>query len=188
MRTLLTWRDINGWFYESEGVALQEVCRGKIVLEIGAWKGRSTCCIAEVAQAVVTIEHFKADDCIRKLYPNVQSPESLADDLTRNIEACGASDRVTVIHGDWKTTLTTAINIMRDGGAMPHVIFYDADHQVGPVTEFLDQMNAHSFSGVICLHDYKPGEYPESVNAVNKFARTNNRSIRVVGSLAILTP
>ena len=43
------WFDIEGPFSHPNGTSLQGLAAGKIVLEIGSWKGRSTVCLAEVA-------------------------------------------------------------------------------------------------------------------------------------------
>lgn len=56
------WADIPGWFECEQGIILQKLCRGKIYLEIGSYKGRSTVCAAEVAKQVYAVDTFKATD------------------------------------------------------------------------------------------------------------------------------
>jgi len=54
------WTEIEGQFTESEGDDLQELSKNKVVLEIGSWYGRSTVCLAEVAQQVYACDPHKA--------------------------------------------------------------------------------------------------------------------------------
>lgn len=49
--------------YGDEPKLLQKVCKGKTVLEIGAYEGYSTLIIAEVAKHITSIDTFEAD-CI----------------------------------------------------------------------------------------------------------------------------
>jgi predicted O-methyltransferase YrrM len=55
------WREIGGWFDEEEGEYAQTFCQGKKVLEIGAFHGRSTCALSDVAEEVHTIDNFTLD-------------------------------------------------------------------------------------------------------------------------------
>lgn len=187
MRTMLTWKDISGWFLDCEGDALQEVCRDKYVLEIGAWQGRSTICIAEVAKAVITIEHFLADDSIRKFYPQPRSPNALRADLEQNLQASGVAPLVTVIDGPWEEHLVPCLgNRWFSGG--PDVVFYDADHRWQSLSKFTNLMRP--YKGTICIHDYgKPDpEWKLATAIIDRFAKVTDRTIRVVGSLAIMQP
>lgn len=55
------WEKVPGWLTRAEGDALQRLASYKEVLELGAWKGRSTCCMAERAQHVTSVDHFRGD-------------------------------------------------------------------------------------------------------------------------------
>ena len=55
------WKEIGGWFDVEEGEYAQVFCLGKMVLEIGAFHGRSTCALADVATEVHTIDNFTLD-------------------------------------------------------------------------------------------------------------------------------
>lgn len=54
------WTDIPGWFECEQGLILQKLCRNKIYLEVGSYKGRSTVCAADVATRVYAVDTFKA--------------------------------------------------------------------------------------------------------------------------------
>lgn len=53
------WNQIAGFFEKEEVEKIQELARGKVCLEIGAFYGRSTLALAEVAKEVYTIDTFK---------------------------------------------------------------------------------------------------------------------------------
>lgn len=48
-----------GWLTDVEVDELRRLARGRVVLELGAWKGRSTVVLAEVATFVVSIDHHR---------------------------------------------------------------------------------------------------------------------------------
>jgi hypothetical protein len=56
----MDWMKIQGWLTQQEGLKLQELCRDKIVTEVGSYKGRSTVCIASVAKLVFSIDTHRA--------------------------------------------------------------------------------------------------------------------------------
>lgn len=55
------WTEIEGWLSPAEGQALQELAAGGDVLELGAWKGRSACCLAQTARSVVSADWHGGD-------------------------------------------------------------------------------------------------------------------------------
>lgn len=194
----MRWQDVSGWLFDSEGAALQEVCRGKVVLEIGSWKGRSTCCIATVARHVTTIEHFQADDSIRKYYPAPTPPDAVRLELQRNLIACGVQDKVTVVDAMWEDVLDATNHTASD--TQPDVVFYDADHHWKSIQRFLQRVE--DFRGTLCIHDYgkKEPEWAFATKLIDGFVygsdklrvsrnlpATPVRQLRVVGSLAIIT-
>lgn len=178
-----TWKEVSGWLLESEGEELRRLCAGKHVLEIGAWQGRSTCAIAEVAKSVITIEHFLADESIRKYYPNPRSPGDLRADLEHNLQDCGVAQWVTIIEGSWEDHLMPCLgNRWFSGG--PDVVFYDADHRWQSLQKFLSTML--SYPGVVCIHDYgkTEPEWDMATRLIDGFnLHTDREVISLVGSL-----
>ncbi len=55
------WLSIQGWLTEVEGIALQNLCHGKRVLEVGSYKGRSTRCMAPLAKEIWCVDTFRGD-------------------------------------------------------------------------------------------------------------------------------
>jgi SAM-dependent methyltransferase len=56
------WDEIYGYFTPNDRRAIQLLSTDKVVLEIGCLYGRSTLCIAEVAERVISVDTFKAHD------------------------------------------------------------------------------------------------------------------------------
>jgi hypothetical protein len=50
--------DVAGWLDYDEGRELSRLARGKRVLEIGSFCGRSTICLAQTAKSVVAVDYF----------------------------------------------------------------------------------------------------------------------------------
>lgn len=54
--------DVRGWLTEVEGHALAELARGRRVLEIGSYCGRSTICMGQTAARMHCIDWFGGDE------------------------------------------------------------------------------------------------------------------------------
>ena len=46
-----------GWLTEAEAATLAELAKGRLVVEVGSWLGRSTVCMARTAKLVVAVDH-----------------------------------------------------------------------------------------------------------------------------------
>lgn len=64
-----------GWLMDDEARELRRLAEGRTVLELGAWKGRSTVVLAEVAHYVVSVDRHEG-------IPEVGSEDSLPDYLS----------------------------------------------------------------------------------------------------------
>lgn len=64
-----------GWLSNDDIAELQRLADGKVVLELGAWKGRSTMVLSEVAHYVVSIDRHQGIE-------DVGGEDSLPDYLT----------------------------------------------------------------------------------------------------------
>ena len=61
----MNWINIPGWLTQAEGDQLQRLVQGRDVLELGAYCGRSTVCMADTALSVLSVDHFSGDDHTR---------------------------------------------------------------------------------------------------------------------------
>lgn len=171
--------DIQGFLTEAEGAALQEVTKGKVVLEVGTWKGRSTAFMAEVAKEVWTVDHFFGDEWAGKAFT--------LPDFVNTLHGMAHRDRVRVLIGNHREMLDR-LNLSRFD-----VLFYDGDHS-GKETEWaLDLWVSRNRRGfdpatTVCVHDYGHPHMPQVKTTVDKWAEVFQFTIRTVDQLAILTP
>lgn len=63
-----------GWLTEREAAELRRLAQDRTVLELGAWKGRSTVVLAEVARYVVSVDRHQG---INEDHPEDSLPEYL---------------------------------------------------------------------------------------------------------------
>lgn len=90
----MTWEEVPGWFSAHDAAALLPLVRGKTVLEIGSFLGRSTALIASAAEHVYALDWHYRDQGTRGSGP----PDTLPG-LRENLMACGVMDRVTILCG-----------------------------------------------------------------------------------------
>lgn len=88
------WTDIDGWLTRQQGDFLRTVVKDRTVLELGAFKGRSTVCMAHVAKSVTTVDTFaggafagfwencKTHGVDAKVEPIIGDIDEIRDDLT----------------------------------------------------------------------------------------------------------
>lgn len=146
---------ISGWLTPSEGAVLQKYGTNSICLEIGSYKGRSTCYIAEVAKNVTCIDTFLADESGQD-----QGQVSTYDEFRTN-----TSEFHDIIRAIVGKSLTMADLIQDDYFDM---VFLDAMHDYDSV---YDDLSAYwsklKLNGYFLFHDYANPDYP----GVGKAAR-----------------
>lgn len=82
----LDWTEIGGWLTVAEGRVLQSLAMGKRVLELGTWKGRSAICMAQTADFVACVDHFRGD--------RNSGPADTRIEFLANLKRAGVEDRV----------------------------------------------------------------------------------------------
>ncbi|OWK38123.1 class I SAM-dependent methyltransferase [Fimbriiglobus ruber] len=164
--------ELQGWLSDAEAAELVRQTRGKTVLEVGTWKGRSAVVMAlNGAARVVCVDHFRGD-------AYAGAADTLAD-WRRQVEVFGVRDRVHVLVGDFRAVLPLLAL------AAFEVIYYDADHEYEPTRDALRLALAAAPGAVMCVHDYAAG-YPQVIRAVDEAAAGTGRRVRVIDTLAVL--
>lgn len=153
----------SGWMSDLESQALAEVCRDKVVLELGAYKGRSTVCIAQVAKKVVSVDRHTGDT-------HTHSADTLPEYL-RNI---ADYPNVVPVIADFKL-----LDQMFTPGYFD-VVLVDGSHTLEDATR--DFELAKRVGHTILAHDWDGFE----VNAAAKAAGL--RPTHLINTLAILEP
>jgi predicted O-methyltransferase YrrM len=140
------WRTVDGWLTEAEGDKLAELAVGKVVLELGAWKGRSTLAIARTARLVVSVDTFKGD-----------ADTGEADTAAEYLENVRGADNVFPIRYDFSDGLPILTE------AAYGLVFIDGQHDHD--SAYRDALTAKRLlkpGGVVAFHDLN---YPSVLSA-----------------------
>jgi predicted O-methyltransferase YrrM len=159
----MTWTDIPGWLSVPEGDALRMLAVGKRVLEFGSYKGRSTICMAEVAQSIDAVDWHRGD-------PGTGPADTLGE-FVANLAACGVDHRVRAI--------VCPIDECRPRLApWPYdLAFVDDDHDDAERSTRIALRHLKP-GGVIAWHDWDYGGVRDAVHALGL------TPLAVVGGLA----
>lgn len=138
------WRfpaEVRGWLSELEGLALARLARGRTVLEIGCWEGRSTICLAQAAERVWAVDTFDGR--------GTPTPRDTFDAFTRNVERFGLGARVNVRVG----TSAAMVPLIEDRVGLA---FVDGAHDYESVRADAALAVAKlAPDGLLAFHDYR---------------------------------
>ena len=153
---------VEGWLSESEGKWLFSAARalgcGTSIVEIGAFKGRSTCCLAAGCRGgkkrVYAIDSFDGGPDL----PNVNS----LPDFSRNLERCGVSTYVEPVVG-------LSGNVAQRWRKPIHLLYIDGSHAYEDVLADFGGFFPHVVpGGIVALHDVRDSVSPESWPGVGR--------------------
>lgn len=134
----MTWTKIDGWLSLAEGDALRAFAVGARVLEIGSYKGRSTVCMASVAEHVTAIDWCQGDDSAGR--GNTEA------ELRANLEAHGVSEKVQLA--------VARVEDLPEPDALHDLAFIDAAHDAECVrTCTAYAVKAVRPGGLVAWHD-----------------------------------
>jgi hypothetical protein len=151
------WDLVQGWFYYPEFYqhALSQLPEGGRIVEIGAWRGRSTCCMASLIKASGKTVYFytvdtwegSAEEEHRHIMGSLST--SLFEDFSRNLEMCGVTDlvkplRMTSVEASKRFTDKSLDFVMIDGA-------HDYDSVKQDIEHWLPKMKS---GGVIAGDDF----------------------------------
>jgi predicted O-methyltransferase YrrM len=155
----------DGWCSREEAAELQRLATGKTVLELGAWKGRSTVVLAEVARYVVSVDRHQGIE-------EVGGGDSLPDYLASVRDLAN----VAIVVADF----APFVPLLREAF---DVVYVDGNHDVESAT---DDINVALYvvkqGGLIAMHDFDFGSVQEAAKSV--FGCVPDR---VAGSVASFT-
>ena len=154
----------DGWLSNQEATELQRLAAGKTVLELGAWKGRSTVVLAQVARYVVSVDRHQGLDV----------PDSLPDYL----EAARGLENVAIVVADFQVFLPLLAVVF-------DIVFVDGNHDADSVERdaLLACQHAYFSTGIIVFHDYDLESVREGIGRVF----CNRQPDSLVGSVAAFT-
>ena len=133
----------DGWLSDNEASELQRLAKGCWVLELGAWKGRSTVALAQVAAFVWSVDTFHGDANTGK--------QDTFDEYARNLRLWDVSEKV-------RTSVGAFADIVPglDMGSFD-VVFVDGEHSYASTREALDlTIPRMQVGAMVLVHDYSP--------------------------------
>lgn len=146
---------VEGWLSKAEGEFLAANAVGRKCIEIGSYKGKSTCFIAEKAASVVCIDTFKADNGGQT---QMQSPTTYVD-FARNT---GHFSNITPLIGMSQDVHPLLKNDEFD------FIFIDGMHDFESVmNDVKNYLSKLKDGAIIMFHDYFERDWPGVVMCVN---------------------
>lgn len=155
-----------GWLPDNELRELQRLANGKTVLELGAWKGRSTVALSQVAKYVVSVDRHQG---IEEQGGEDSLPDYLAS--VRHLE------NVAIVVADFGRFVPLL-------GWEFDLVFVDGDHDANSVARDTQLALEHvTTKGMLVFHDFDFGSVQEGIRSVLGDRPPNS----LVGSLAAFT-
>jgi hypothetical protein len=170
--------DIKTALTPMEADALRALSTGKTVLEVGALLGFSTVVMAEVAEAVVSVDPHDG-------YPTA-NPRPTWEPFHENLLRFGVADKVTVVRDIFPSQAATLA--LEDEGP-PQFAFIDADGTYETTSAILAPLldgRMAASAKFIAVHDYDLPEWPGAGEAVRDCVTQAGLKFGTVDTLAII--
>jgi predicted O-methyltransferase YrrM len=176
--------DVEGWLLEEEGRALANLARGKRVLEIGSYCGKSTVCMAQTATQVLALDPFDGRSTPR--------PQETHAKFRKSLDIYGVTPRVFAVHG----TLNEVAEPWKEQGELFDLIFIDGAHDLESVRSDIEgSLQFLAPDGLLAFHDYRKepgacdGRWDPGVNdAVNELLAAGGELISTHATVAVVKP
>jgi MMP 1-O-methyltransferase len=169
---------VEGWLVPEEGKWLFAMARSlpedSNIVEVGSYKGRSTCCLGFGALTkhtrVFAIDTFDGGPGLPKAYTFA--------DFTQNIKRRGLSKTVEPIVG-------MSGEVSKTWNRPIHLLFIDASHAYEDVlTDFAGFFPHVVAGGVVAFHDTYNSDWPGVLRAWNEVIKVQLAAIKRCGTLA----
>lgn len=151
----------DGWLRDDEAAELARISLGRTVLELGAWKGRSTCVLAAGARYVVSVDRHEG-------IAEVGGKDSLAEYLA-NVRSL---PNVAIVVACFEEFVPLLSHVVFD------LVYVDGDHDAAAVARDTVLATSHARE-MVAFHDWDFESVREPVRAA--FGREPDA---LVGSLA----
>jgi hypothetical protein len=164
------WQLIQGWFYDPRFYqhVVSNLGDGATIVEIGAWRGRSTCCLATLIKAhgkrirLYSVDTWEGSDenAHKEIIKSMGS--SLYDDFMLNVKMCGVDDVIQPLRMD------SVAASERFGAGSVDAVIIDGAHDYQSVAADIDAwLPKIKRGGVIAGDDYSD-DWPGVKRAVNE--------------------
>ncbi len=154
--------DVHGWLSVAEGGALRRWAKDKRVLEIGAYCGKSTICLAQSAVSVNSVDTFDGR--------GTPSPSETLAVFKGNLTKYGVEKKVTEHVGE-VTKIIPIWPCYNDVPGAPKfgLVFVDGSHDLKSVRKDIQlALRVLADDGLIAFHDYGRPRDPDVTRAVDE--------------------
>jgi predicted O-methyltransferase YrrM len=180
--------DVPGWLLSTEGRALAELARGKRVLEVGSYCGRSTICMAQTADSVVSIDPHDGR--------GTPQPRATLDALRENLARYGVHERVEPLVGTLGGVLEKDGFCHKLATGSFDLIFIDGAHDYEAVRNDIEHARELlAPDGVLAFHDYREraGDHdgrwdPGVTQAVDELVAAGGEILSKHSTVAVVKP
>jgi predicted O-methyltransferase YrrM len=151
------------------------VMPGRCIVEIGSWRGRSACVMADACiegVQVIAVDHFKGDDTGGE-HPSKEI-------MSATIAKLGLERKILVVDADAK--LVEWINVLP---CRPGLVFYDADHKTQPTIEILSQLLPLAKGALLVIHDSNWEMTQKAIHWLSAFGLSEVFSMREETGIAV---
>ncbi len=150
------------WLYDTASLLPD----GALIVEVGAWKGRSTCAlglaIKNTSKHMITVDHFEGSSNERGTYHSEASCKDIEAILKNNINSLELDSYITVL----KIESELAVKDMFP--KKYNMLFLDGDHTYDAVcTDLKNWIPLAAPRAIISGHDY---QYTDVMMAVNRYS------------------
>lgn len=167
--------DVLGWLSFDEGKALWQLAKGKKVLEIGSYAGRSTICLAQSAESVVAVDPHDGR--------GTAAPQNTLPLIEANLARYGVAENVVI-----RTEPLVAAELAHVDDEFD-VAFIDGAHDLESVqNDIACALCVLAPGGLIAFHDYGSGRDPGVKQAVNELLAAGGELISTHDTLAVVRP
>lgn len=168
--------DVIGWLHPDEGLVLADLAKGRRVLEIGSYFGKSTICIAREAESVLCIDYFDGRGTV--------APCDTLEGFRRNLSKYQVSHKVAV--GTPGEQFDSEFDL----------VFIDGSHEAESVQRDIETaIAALKPGGLIAFHDYRTSEGevdggwdPGVTESVDKLIQAGGQLLSRHKTLAVVRP
>lgn len=162
--------DVLGWLTQEEGKELWHLAKGKRVLEIGSYCGRSTICLAQSAFAVVAVDYFDGR--------GTAEPRNTHSAFVENVKRYGVASKIETASPD---------EPFAEAGF--DLVFVDGAHDYESVRRDIERaVEALAPDGLIAFHDYRSAQDPGVTQAVDELLAAGGELLSTHATLAVVKP
>ena len=164
------WQLIQGWFYNPEFYhhVVSNIANGSTMVEIGAWRGKSTCCLASYVKQsgkdikVISVDTWEGSDeaVHRDIIKSMDS--TLYDDFISNLKMCGVDGLVEPM----RMTSVEASKAFKDDSV--DFVMIDGAHDYDSVKSDIDSWLPKVRKGGLIAGDDYSKSWPGVIKAVDE--------------------